>query len=663
MKLLESLDLGFLTLKNRVVMGSMHTGLEGSSQHAERYAQYLSERAKGGVGLIITGGYSPNRRGWLVPFSSKLTSHKEAETHKKFTVAVHQHGGRIALQILHAGRYSVHPFCVAPSSIKSVISPFKPWEMSERNIFSTIQDFATTAELAKSASYDGVEIMGSEGYLLNQFFSPRTNLRTDKWGGSLDNRMRFPLEIVKEVRKRVGPNFLIIFRISLMDLVEQGATFSDVITFGKALEAHGVNILSSGIGWHEARVPTIATDVPRGSFTWVTKEFKKHIKIPVIAANRINTPEVAEEVLTSNSADLVSMARPLLADPEFVRKVQENRKSEVNTCIACNQACLDHVFQRKIASCLVNPRAAFESELPFTLTNSPKRIAVVGAGPAGLSFATTAASRGHDVTLFEAQDKIGGQFNYASLIPGKEEFKETLRYYQKQLEIHQVKLKLNTHAPIESLLMFDEIVISTGVRPRKISFPGSDHPHVVSYPDIITGVALMKSKVAIIGAGGIGFDVAKLLTHQTEANFFESWGIDTGLMKPGSLTQKKTLLPKREVYLLQRKKEGFGRSLGKTTGWIHRLQLKDHQVKMISGVQYKKFDENGLHISSHGKDILLGVEQVIICAGQDSQNSLYEELRLATPATPLHLIGGALKASEVDAKRAIREGVTLGLTV
>lgn len=662
MKLLEPLDFGFLKLRNRVVMGSMHTGLEGSHHHAKRFAKYLKDRAKGEVGLIITGGYSPNRRGWLLPFASKLSSQSEAAHHQQLTQAVHDEGGSIALQILHAGRYSAHPFCVAPSPIKSAISPFKPWEMSPSTILSTINDFAVTAELARTAGYNGIEVMGSEGYLLNQFFSPRTNHRKDDWGGSLENRMRLPLEIVKSIRKKTGPDFLIIFRISLLDLVENGATFDEVVTFAKSLEQSGVNALSTGIGWHESRVPTIATDVPRAAFSWVTGQLKQHVSVPVIAANRINTPEVAEKILQNNEADLVSMARPLLADPEFVLKVRQKRTSEINTCIACNQACLDHVFKRQIASCLVNPRACYEDEMPINPTLKPKKIAVVGAGPAGMSFSITAAQRGHTVTLFEGQNTIGGQFNLASKIPGKEEFSETLRYYKNQIELYKVTLKLNFKVTPDDLKDFDEIVIATGVLPRKLSIPGIENSMVVTYPDLINGKVPVKNRVAIIGAGGIGFDTAKFVSHSANSDFYQTWGIDKSLSSKGSLLEKRPLMTPKEIFLLQRKNEGFGKTLGKTTGWIHRLQLKDQKVKMLSGVEYLKIDDQGLHISQHKKEMILAVDQIVICAGQTSSQSLFQELSLKVDC-PIYVIGGALKASEIDAKAAIREGVTLGLKI
>jgi 2,4-dienoyl-CoA reductase (NADPH2) len=653
-RLLEPLQIGPLSLKNRVVMGSMHTGLEDSAKDFPKLAAYFAERAKGGVGLIVTGGFAPNRTGWLLPFASKLTSQREAKKHQLITTAVHQAGGRIALQILHAGRYAYHPMAAAPSAIKSPISPFRPWAMGESKILSTISDFAATAKLAQTAGYDGVEIMGSEGYLLNEFFTEKTNKRRDRWGGTLENRMRFPLEIVKAVRKKVGADFLVIFRISLMDLVEKGALFSEVITFAKELEKAGVSVLSTGIGWHEARVPTIATDVPRAAFAWAAKELKKQIKVPLIVSNRINTPEVAEAVLEDGCGDLISMARPLLADAEFVNKAANDKASHINTCIACNQGCLDLIFQRQRATCLVNPRACYETEISYLPAKSPKKIAVVGAGPAGLAFATVAASRGHKVTLFDKAAEIGGQFNLAKRIPGKAEFAETLRYYQSQLEKHQVQVRLNTEVQQKDFAGFDEVVLATGIRPRLPQIPGIDHPMVTNYVNLIAGKVKPGKKIAIIGAGGIGFDTAKFLLGPEE-NFYENWGIDKNLSTPGSLLPKKIEKDNIEIFLLQRKKEGLGKGLGKTTGWIHRAYAKDHGVKMLPGVEYLSISDSGLKIRQNEKELLLSVDQIVICAGQESLRDLFNE--------KTHLIGGAFKAGELDAKAAIRQGSLLGAEI
>jgi 2,4-dienoyl-CoA reductase (NADPH2) len=650
-QLLAPLDLGFLTLKNRVVMGSMHTGLEDSAKDLPKLAAYYAERAKGGVGLIITGGYAPNRTGWLLPFSSKLTTHSEAKKHKQITNAVHEAGGKIALQILHAGRYAYHPLASAPSALKSPISPFRPWAMGEAKILSTIKDYANTASLAREAGYDGIEVMGSEGYLINEFFSEKTNKRHDRWGGTLENRMRFPVEIVKAIREKMGKDFLVIFRISVMDLVERGALFSEVVTLAKELEKAGVSILSTGIGWHEARVPTIATDVPRAAFVWAAKALKSHIKIPLIVSNRINTPELAEKVLADGCGDLVSMARPLLADADFVNKAAAGKSDEINTCIACNQGCLDMIFQRQRATCLVNPRACYETELVYSPAANKKKIAVVGAGPAGLSFSVVAASRGHAVTLFDKNSEIGGQFNLAKRIPGKDEFAETLRYYKEQLEINGVSVKLNNKVSKADLIGFDEVVIATGILPRKLSIPGIENKMVVSYTDVISGRVKPGKKVAIIGAGGIGFDTAKFLLGP-EKNFYENWGIDQSLALPGSLRPKKIEKHGPEIFLLQRKAEGLGKNLGKTTGWIHRAYLKDHGVKMLSGVEYLEITDAGLKIRQNEKEHLLSVDQIVICAGQESLTELH--------SANMHLIGGAFKAAELDAKEAIRQGSILG---
>ncbi|ATL91470.1 NADPH-dependent 2,4-dienoyl-CoA reductase [Aeromonas sp. CU5] len=669
--LLTPLDLGFTQLRNRVLMGSMHTGLEEEKGGFDKLAAFYAERARGGVGLIVTGGIAPNLRGRLVPHGSQLSFPWQVSKHKKVTRAVHQEGGKIALQILHAGRYAYHPFSLAPSALKAPISPFKPRAMSERQIRGTIRDFAATAALAKAAGYDGVEVMGSEGYLINQFICERTNKRTDGWGGSSENRMRFPVEIVRAIRERVGTDFIIIFRLSMLDLVEQGSTLEEVIALGKALEAVGVTLINTGIGWHEARIPTIATSVPRGAFSWVTAELKKHLKVPLITTNRINTPEVAERILAGGEADMVSMARPFLADPEFVIKAAENRADEINTCIACNQACLDHVFKQKRASCLVNPRACFETELTFGRVPQPKKLAVVGAGPAGLAFACYAAERGHQVSLFDQASEIGGQFNFAKQIPGKEEFHETLRYFAKRLEKCGVELYLGQRQSAESLLGggFDEVILATGIRPRSPNIPGIEHPKVMNYLDVLRDHKPVGQKVAVIGAGGIGFDVAEFLVEkkvEMDANghrdhWLKEWGIDKQLDQRGGLIVPEIDAPERQVWLLQRKESKVGDGLGKTTGWIHRTVLKNRKVQMLSGVQYLGIDDEGLHIQVGETKQCLPVDQVIICAGQEPLKELQAGLQAA--GKPVHIIGGADVAAELDAKRAIRQGAELAAVI
>ncbi|MGL6152147.1 MAG: FAD-dependent oxidoreductase, partial [Aeromonas sobria] len=587
------------------------------------------------------------------------------------TSAVHQEGGKIALQILHAGRYAYHPFSLAPSALKAPISPFKPRAMSERQIRGTIRDFAATAALAKAAGYDGVEVMGSEGYLINQFICERTNKRTDGWGGSNENRMRFPVEIVRAIRERVGTDFIIIFRLSMLDLVEQGSTLEEVIALGKALEQVGVTLINTGIGWHEARIPTIATSVPRGAFSWVTAELKKHLSVPLITTNRINTPEVAERILAGGEADMVSMARPFLADPEFVIKAAENRADEINTCIACNQACLDHVFKQKRASCLVNPRACFETELTFGRVPQPKKLAVVGAGPAGLAFACYAAERGHQVSLFDQAPIIGGQFNFAKQIPGKEEFHETLRYFAKRLEKCGVELYLGQRQSAESLLGggFDEVILATGIRPRSPNIPGIEHAKVMNYLDVLRDHKPVGQKVAVIGAGGIGFDVAEYLVEKKadsgtdghRDHWLKEWGIDKQLGERGGLITPVIDAPERQVWLLQRKESKVGDGLGKTTGWIHRTVLKNRKVQMLSGVQYLRIDDEGLHIQVGETKQCLPVDQVIICAGQEPLKELQAGLQAA--GKPVHIIGGADVAAELDAKRAIRQGAELAAVI
>ncbi|MFM5207535.1 MULTISPECIES: NADPH-dependent 2,4-dienoyl-CoA reductase [Aeromonas] len=665
--LLTPLDLGFTQLRNRVLMGSMHTGLEEEKGGFDKLAAFYGERARGGVGLIVTGGIAPNLRGRLVPHGSQLSFPWQVAKHKKVTSAVHQEGGKIALQILHAGRYAYHPFSLAPSALKAPISPFKPRAMSERQIRGTIRDFAATAQLARSAGYDGVEVMGSEGYLINQFICERTNKRTDGWGGSSENRMRFPVEIVRAIRERVGPDFIIIFRLSMLDLVEQGSSLEEVIALGKALEQVGVTLINTGIGWHEARIPTIATSVPRGAFSWVTAELKKHLSVPLITTNRINTPEVAERILAGGEADMVSMARPFLADPEFVIKAAEDRADEINTCIACNQACLDHVFKQKRASCLVNPRACFETELTFGRVPQPKRLAVVGAGPAGLAFACYAAERGHQVSLFDQASEIGGQFNFAKQIPGKEEFHETLRYFAKRLEKCGVELYLGQRQSAESLLGggFDEVILATGIRPRTPNIPGIEHAKVMSYLDVLRDHKPVGEKVAVIGAGGIGFDVAEYLVEgkgdRSRDHWLKEWGIDKQLGERGGLMAPVIDAPERQVWLLQRKESKVGDGLGKTTGWIHRTVLKNRKVEMLSGVQYLRIDDEGLHIQVGEQQQCLPVDQVIICAGQEPLKELQAGLQAA--GKPVHIIGGADVAAELDAKRAIRQGAELAAVI
>lgn len=669
--LLTPLDLGFTQLKNRVLMGSMHTGLEEEKGGFDKLAAFYAERARGGVGLIVTGGIAPNLRGRLVPHGSQLSFPWQVSKHRKLTEAVHREGGKIALQILHAGRYAYHPFSLAPSPLKAPISPFKPRAMSERQIRGTIRDFASTAQLARNAGYDGVEVMGSEGYLINQFICERTNQRSDGWGGSSENRMRFPLEIVRAIRERVGPDFIIIFRLSMLDLVEQGSSLPEVIALGKALEQAGVTLINTGIGWHEARIPTIATSVPRGAFSWVTAELKKHLTVPLITTNRINTPEVAERILAGGEADMVSMARPFLADPEFVIKAAEDRADEINTCIACNQACLDHVFKQKRASCLVNPRACFETELTFGRVPQPKRLAVVGAGPAGLAFACYAAERGHQVSLFDQAPIIGGQFNFAKQIPGKEEFHETLRYFAKRLEKCGVELYLGQRQSAESLLGggFDEVILATGIRPRTPNIPGIEHPKVLNYLDVLRDGKPVGQKVAVIGAGGIGFDVAEYLVEKRverdaehhRDHWLKEWGIDRQLAQRGGLIAPEIDAPERQIWLLQRKESKVGDGLGKTTGWIHRTVLKNRKVKMLSAVQYLGIDDEGLHIQIGEARQCLPVDNVIICAGQEPLRELQAGLLAA--GKPVHIIGGADVAAELDAKRAIRQGAELAAVI
>lgn len=665
--LLQPLNLGFTTLKNRVIMGSMHTGLEEEKNGYDRMAAYFAERAKGQVGLIVTGGIAPNRQGWTAPFTSKITNKREANRHKKITKSVHENDGKICMQILHSGRYGYHPFAVAPSAIKSPISPFKPWALSKMGVNRTIRHFVRAAKLAQHAKYDGVEIMGSEGYLINEFVSAKTNKRTDKWGGEFENRIQFPLDIIRRTREAVGENFILIFRLSMLDLVEEGNTWEETVHFAKEIEKAGATIINTGIGWHEARVPTIATMVPRGGFSWVTEKMMKEIKIPLITTNRINSPEKAEEILAKGHAHMVSMARPFLSDPEIIKKAIEGREEEINTCIGCNQACLDHVFKQKTASCLVNPRACHETILNYTPTPAPKTIAVIGAGPAGLAAATVTAKRGHKVTLFETHTEIGGQFNIAKLIPGKEEFYETLRYFANEIKIHGVELKLNTKATATELKQFDEVIIATGIKPRQIKLKGIDNENVLDYEDVLKLCKPVGKKVAIIGAGGIGFDVAEFLSHEEESPsldtnlFLKEWGIDGTNSVRGGLLKPNPHPSPREITMLQRSDSKIGKDLGKTTGWIHRQSLKMKKVTMLNGVSYDKIDEKGIHITINEKKQLIEADTIVVCAGQVSVNLLHEEL-IKLGKIP-HLIGGGKNAKKIDAQRAIREGSELGADI
>ena len=665
--LLKPLDLGFTTLRNRTLMGSMHTGLEETKDGYNKMAKFFGERAKGGVGLIVTGGVAPNWEGWVKPFAGRMSNESHSKKHRVVTDAVHNEDGKICMQILHAGRYAYHPFSVSASNIKSPITPFSPRALTNSGVLSTINDYANSAYLAKMAGYDGVEIMGSEGYLINQFIVKHTNNRTDQWGGDYENRIKFPIEIVRKTREKVGKDFIIIYRLSMIDLIHDGSTWEEVVLLAKEIEKAGATIINSGIGWHEARIPTIATMVPRAAFSWVTQKLKGEINIPICTSNRINMPDVAEQVIASGHADMVSMARPFLADGFWVQKAQENRVDEINTCIACNQACLDHTFKNKLASCLVNPRACHETELEIKQSTKPKTLAVVGAGPAGLAFSTTAASRGHKVQLFEAASEIGGQFNMAKLIPGKEEFYETIRYFNKQIELTGVKLHLNTVFDNKILdnQQFDEVIIATGVVPRKLNIEGSNLPNVVSYIEALKGEKQIGKKVAVIGAGGIGFDVCEFLTHEGKSTtldtqeWLKEWGIDPTNEVRGGIEGIKPVKPhsSREVVMLQRTKGKVGEKLGKTTGWIHRTTLKNKGVKTISGVEYIKIDGDGLHILRDKMPEIIQCDTIVVCAGQIS----LKELESITQAKGIktHVIGGAFEAGELDAKKAIDQAVRL----
>jgi 2,4-dienoyl-CoA reductase (NADPH2) len=659
--LFAPLDLGFTRLANRIVMGSMHTGLEDRARDFPKLAAYFAARARGGAGLLVSGGIAPNRAGWAKPFAGKLTNGREVEQHRLITQAVHAEGGKICMQILHTGRYAYHPFLVAPSALRAPINRFKPRALSSDGVRDQVTAFVRCASLAREAGYDGVEIMGSEGYFINEFLAPRTNLRTDEWGGDLVGRSRLALEIVRQTRAAVGRDFIIIFRISGLDLVEGGGTGAEVEWLASQMEDAGATLLNTGIGWHEARIPTIAGMVPRGAFSWVSARIKAATRLPVIATNRFNMPAEADAMLAGGAADLVSMARPLLADPELPNKARDGREAEINTCIACNQGCLDRIFENDRATCLVNPRAAYETELVLEPVATPKRVAVVGAGPAGLACATALGERGHHVTLFEAAHEIGGQFRYAREIPGKEDFRDTLRYFARRIELTGVRLLLNTRADAAALMEFDEVVVSSGVVARIPAIPGVDHPKAIAYPDLLSGARQAGDRVAIVGAGGIGFDVATFLTHRADEDYFSEWGIDRTMTARGGLLPPRPVASPRRVYLLQRRAARLGMTLGKTTGWIHRASLRSRGVIMRGGVSYQGIDDRGLHITTEQGAELLEVDHVIICAGQESVNHLAADLGGTGKA--VHVIGGALLAAELDAERAIREGTQLAARI
>ncbi|WP_431842338.1 FAD-dependent oxidoreductase [Calidifontibacter indicus] len=671
--LLSPLDLGHTTLRNRVMMGSMHTGLEDRLRDLPKLAAFFAERARGGVGLIVTGGYAPNRRGWLLPFGSEMLNSRQADKHQVVTDAVHAYNSKILLQVLHAGRYGYSPLSVGASSRKSPITPFKPRTMSTKQVDRTVSDFARAAKLAKDAGYDGVEIMGSEGYLINQMLAARTNDRTDAWGGSAAKRMRFPVEIVKRTRELVGDDFIVQYRISLLDLVDNAQTWEETVELAHLLQDAGVSILNTGIGWHEARVPTIVTSVPRAAFAWTTAKLKAEVSVPVVASNRINRPEVAEQLLADGEADLISMARPLLADADFVAKAEQGREQEIITCIGCNQACLDHTFAKKRATCMLNPRSAHETELVLSPTRTVKHVAVVGGGPAGLAAAVELAGRGHRVELFEASGEIGGQFKLASKIPGKEEFVETIRYYEHMLDLRNVKTHMGVRATADDLDDFDEVVVATGVEPRVPSIPGIDHPKVVTYQQVVGEGAPVGKSVAVLGAGGIGFDISEFLLHDADESlehWMQRWGVTDPSLERGGLTDKVKGEPRREVFLLQRKTSAHGKGLGKTTGWVHRQTLKDSGVQFIGGVEYVRIDDEGLHITvpvdpkdekSQREPKVLPVDTVVLCTGQESVRELGSLADVL--GKPVHVIGGADVAAELDAKRAIKQATELAARI
>ena len=657
--LFTPLDLGFTQIQNRVVMGSMHTGLE-EDQSFERLARFYDERAKAGVGLMVTGGFSPNWRGTLMPLSSKLSNSSEVKKHQLITETVHQYHSKILLQILHAGRYAYHPFAAAPSAIKAPINPFYPWRLSQRGILATIKDFVRCAKLSQKAGYDGVEVMGSEGYLINQFIAKHSNHRKDSWGGAYQNRIRFPIEIIKGIRDALGPQFILMFRLSMLDLVPDGSSWDEIVILAQALEAAGVNLINTGIGWHEARIPTIASMVPPQAFTSLSAQMRAELQIPVVAANRINRPEQAEMLLAQGHADMVAMARPFLADSQWVKKASEGHRQEINICIACNQACLDQVFKKQVASCLVNPSACHEQEFVFEATAAPKKIAVIGGGPAGLAFASEAAKRGHRISLFEKENSLGGQFNLAKLVPGKEEYQYTIDYFATLLQKYAVDVHLNHEPMMEELSTFDEIVFATGIKPREIHLAGIHHPKVKNYLQAFASPSKLGAKIAIIGAGGIGIDLATRLVD-SPGDFYQTWGIDLRVETQGGLVKPVLPLPHRDIYLLQRKADKIGANLGKTTAWIHRIELKKHGVKVLTDLEYLQIDDAGLHFRQGDEIKILDVDDIIICAGQESARGFYTEL--LTQGKVVHLIGGASIATELDARAAILQATQLALKI